>query len=391
MATSTMNGVIGHLRRAALLGEGGGLTDRQLLESFLAAVPSPPVDGGLREAAFEALVRRHGPMVLGVCRRILSNTQDAEDAFQATFLVLARKATSIIPRDLVGNWLYGVAYRTALKAKALSTRRRLRERQVKAMPELASASADVSRDLTGDCALLDRELERLPHKYRVPVVLCELEGRPRAEVARHLGIPAGTLSSRLATARKLLATRLARRGVTLSAGPLALALTQGSASAAVPASLVGPTVTGATLVAWGLPSTGVISTKVVVLAEAILKTMFLAKLKVVSGWLLALGLIAAGAGIVASQTPAADRQHSRTPRLQQNADTNPAFVLHQPDPNTDARKDDEDRIQQKQNDNGRKNEKDLQKKQETTMTMMTTTRSTRVLSKCSTFQTTASS
>src|SRR5258708_30427951 len=120
MATSLMNPVIDQLRRAMLLRDGAGLTDGQLLESFLS---------GKDEAAFEALVRRHGPMVLGVCRRVLRNHHDAEDAFQATFLVLAHKAVSIVPREMVANWLYGVAYRTALKARGMIARQRVRERQ----------------------------------------------------------------------------------------------------------------------------------------------------------------------------------------------------------------------------------------------------------------------
>src|SRR5947209_3005560 len=114
MATGQVNSVSYHLRRAALLSDAGGLTDGQLLESFVARRD---------EAAFAALVRRHGPMVFGVCRRILSNTQDAEDAFQATFLVLIRKGTSLLPRHTVGNWLYGVAYRTALRARAADRKR----------------------------------------------------------------------------------------------------------------------------------------------------------------------------------------------------------------------------------------------------------------------------
>src|SRR5271165_4953421 len=138
-------------------------SDGQLLASFVARRD---------EAAFAALVCRHGQMVFGVCQRVLHHAQDAEDAFQATFLVLARKAGSVVPRELVGNWLYGVAYRTALKAKAVAARRRVRERQVVEMPEPPAPSGDVWPDLR---PLLDRELERLPEKYRVPVVLCDLE------------------------------------------------------------------------------------------------------------------------------------------------------------------------------------------------------------------------
>src|SRR5712692_7030336 len=126
MATGQMNEVLRHLRRAALQ-DGSGVSDGQLVECFITRGD---------EAAFEALVRRHGPMVLGVCRRVLTNPHDAEDAFQATFLVLVRKAASIRQRELVGNWLYGVAYRTALEARAATTRRRTKERQVNPMPEI---------------------------------------------------------------------------------------------------------------------------------------------------------------------------------------------------------------------------------------------------------------
>ena len=228
MATGQPHDVLRQLRRAALLRDGGGMTDGQLLECFVERRD---------EAAFEALVRRHGPMVLGVCRRVLRHPQDAEDAFQAAFLVLVRRAASIGQRELLGNWLYGVAYRTALDARAAAARRRVLERQVSPMPEpQATDAADAGRELR---PLLDQELSRLPEKYRVPVVLCDLEGRTRRDVARQLGIPAGTLSGRLTAARQMLARRLARRGgLALSAAPLTAALSQGAVSACVPAPLV---------------------------------------------------------------------------------------------------------------------------------------------------------
>jgi RNA polymerase sigma factor (sigma-70 family) len=153
--------VIGHLRRTALLHDRNHLTDGQLLDRFLAR---------REEAAFEALVLRHGPMVLGVCQRVLHNAHDAEDAFQATFLVLVRKAVSIVPRDRVGNWLYGVAHRTALKAKGDAARRRAREQQVKDLPRREPAE-DLWWELR---PLLDAELHRLPDNYRAAVVLCDL-------------------------------------------------------------------------------------------------------------------------------------------------------------------------------------------------------------------------
>jgi RNA polymerase sigma factor (sigma-70 family) len=266
MATGQMSGVIRHLRGAALQHDGGGVTDGQLLECFITHQD---------EAAFEAVVRRHGPMVLGVCRRILRNHHDAEDAFQATFLVLARKATSIGQRELLGNWLYGAAYRAALEVKA--ARRRVRERQVSAMAEPeAVAEAESGLDLR---PVLDQELSRLPDKYRVPVVLCDLEGRTRRDVARQLGIPAGTLSGRLTTARRLLARRLARHGFALSGGALAAALSGGAVSACVPSPLVASTVKGAARLAAGQAAAGVISDKVLVLSEGVMKSMLLTKLK----------------------------------------------------------------------------------------------------------------
>src|SRR5262249_28965255 len=148
-----------------------GQTDGQLLSRFINARD---------ETAFEALVRRHGPMVLGVCRRLLGHAHDAEDAFQATFLVLARKAACVMPREAAGNWLYGVAYHTALKAHSAAARRRAKERQVNVMPEPPIAQEDLWQELL---PLLDRELSRLPDKYRLPTVLCDLEGRSRREVA----------------------------------------------------------------------------------------------------------------------------------------------------------------------------------------------------------------
>src|SRR5262249_46858507 len=186
---------------------------------------------GREESAFAALLRRHGPMVWGVCRRLLPY-HEAEDAFQATFLVLVKKAASVKPRELVGNWLYGVAHQTALKARATAARRRGREKQVAAMPEPEAAQRDLWDDLR---PLLDQELSRLPDKYRAVIVLCELEGKTRKEAARHFRLPEGTVASRLATARAMLARRLARSGSAVSGGALAALLPpQASAGRAAP-------------------------------------------------------------------------------------------------------------------------------------------------------------
>src|SRR5262249_39491050 len=159
----------------------------------------------------------HGPMVLGVCRRVLRNLHDAEDAFQATFLIFVRKATGIRKRESLASWLHRAAFRVALEANA--ARRRSRERQVKAMPEPEAAVAmDGLSELR---PLLDRELDRLPDKFREAIVLCDLEAKSRKEAAHQLGVPEGTLSGRLTTGRRMLARRLARQGLTISGGSLA--------------------------------------------------------------------------------------------------------------------------------------------------------------------------
>jgi RNA polymerase sigma factor (sigma-70 family) len=272
MATSPMSEVIHHLRRA-------GLTDGQLLEDFISR----------REgAALAALVRRHGPMVWGTVRRVLRNYHDAEDAFQVTFLVLVRRAASVVPREMVANWLYGVAHRTARKARAAAARRKGRERQVTEMPEPAAAEQGPWRDLR---PLLDEELSRLPDKYRAVLVLCDLEGKTRKEAARQLGVPDGTVAGRLARARTMLAKRLARRGLALSGGALAVVLAQNVAPAGVPASVASATITAASLVAAGQAlAAGVISARVAALTQGVLKAMLPNKLR---GVLVALVLVAA--------------------------------------------------------------------------------------------------
>jgi RNA polymerase sigma factor (sigma-70 family) len=261
MATN-LSKVLEHLHQI-LAPPGGDLTDGQLLARFVAARD---------EASFAALVRRHGPMVLGVCRRLLRHAQDAEDCFQATFLVLARKATAV-KRESVGSWLYAVAYRTALEARAVNARRRRHERQVEDMPHPEVMPSE-SQDWR---PWLDHELNRLPEKYRAVIVACDLEGRSRKEAAHLLGLAEGTVSSRLARGRHLLAKRLARHGLALSGGALAAAITEGAASAHVPAALVLST----TKAAAG-PLTAV-STAVGILTKGVLKTMFLAKLKLAVG------------------------------------------------------------------------------------------------------------
>ncbi len=195
---------------------------------------------------------------MGVCRRVLRNRQDAEDAFQATFLVLVRKAAVIASRELLAGWLYGVAYNTALKGKAAAARRRRKERQATAMRE---ADAETSKPENDWLPLLDRELNGLPDKYRLPIVLCELQGKPHKEAARELGCPIGTLSGRLSRGRTLLAKRLARYGLALTAGSLSAALAQQEVSASVPPAVVSATVKAATA--------GALSAEIAALTEGV--------------------------------------------------------------------------------------------------------------------------
>jgi RNA polymerase sigma factor (sigma-70 family) len=293
MAASPMSDVIQDLRRTALLRDAAGLTDGQLLGCFVAQRD---------EAAFAALVRRHGPMVWGVCRRLL-NPHDAEDAFQATFLVLVRKAASVVPRERVANWLYGVARQAALQARRTAARRRAREQQVTEMPEPAEREQDLWRDLQ---PLLDQELSRLPGAYREVIVLSDLEGKTRREVARQLGLPEGTVGSRLARARAMLAKRLARHGLAVSGGAWAAVASARATAACVPASVVSSTLQAASLWAAGrAPVTGAISVQVAALAEGVLKTMLLTKLKAALAVVLVLGFLAAGVTVLTGGKAAA--------------------------------------------------------------------------------------
>jgi RNA polymerase sigma factor (sigma-70 family) len=251
MATNQLSEVIHPLRRALFLRGEAGLTDGQLLQEYLSR---------REEAALAALVRRHAPMVWGVCRRVLRHHHDAEDAFQATFLVLVRKAASIASPELLANWLYGVAHQTALKARATTAKRQARARQVTPMPEPAATERDLWHDLE---PLLDQELCQLSDIYRVAIVLCDLEGKTRKEAARQLGVPEGTLAARLARGRGMLAKRLARRGLVVSGASLA-ALLAPTASASTPTSVVVATIKAASLFAAGPAAiSAVISAEVV--------------------------------------------------------------------------------------------------------------------------------
>jgi len=251
---------------------GGELTDGQLLARFLATRD---------EGAFAVLVRRHGAMVLGVCRRILRDAHDAEDAFQASFLILARKAASVTRRESIGCWLHAVAHNTAVEAARANARRRARERQVKDMPHPSVAAAQPSCESVDWRPLLDHELGRLSEKCRAAVVLCDLEGRSQRQAARLLGISLSTLASRLGRGRQLLAMRLKGRGVVASASAVAALLVADAAKAHVPATLVMSTARVAALVAAGQMAAG--STPAVLLMKGVMQMMLLKKLRLVLG------------------------------------------------------------------------------------------------------------
>ncbi len=260
-------------------------TDGQLLNRFIEAQD---------EGAFEALVGRHGSMVLGVCRRVLRDHHNAEDAFQATFLVLARKALSIRHRELVASWLYGVAFQTALRTRAAVSRRCTREKQVVEMPEPQVWPRDACFDVM---PLLDQELSRLPEKYRLPIVLCDLEGKGHGEAARQLGWPQGTVSGRLSRARRLLAQRLTRRGVGLSAVAIGAVLVEQARAATVAPALVSSTVKAAGCIAAGNSIAGLVSAKVAALTECAVKSLLVSKLKATVSIGLFIAVLAFGTGL----------------------------------------------------------------------------------------------
>ena len=236
-------------------------------------------------------------MVWGVCRRVLRDDHDAEDAFQATFLVLVRRATAVVPRDKVGVWLHGMAHRTALKARADRARRRWRERPMPAIPVPGGTREEPADDRLLE---LDRELIRLPEKYRVPIVLCELEGMTHQQAAEQLRWPIGTLSGRLSRGRALLAHRLSRREPMPSLGPLEVMFARAMASARVPSSLLASTIEAMTSGA-ALPASvaGLISPGAAALSKGVIKHMMLTRMKSVAiAAALAFGLFGIAGSVV---------------------------------------------------------------------------------------------
>jgi RNA polymerase sigma factor (sigma-70 family) len=290
------------VRQLGSLFEGGsvaGLSDRQLLERFTAQRDAAG------EAAFAALVSRHGPMVLDVCRQLLGDRHHAEDAFQAVFLVLARKARSIRDPDLLANWLYGVALRTARCTRSQLTRRRKKEEgDIMRRPGPGSTAVVEPMVQSAEQPAIDREqaealhdeIDRLPRSFRLPVILCYFEGLTLDEAARRLRCPAGTVGSRLSRAREKLRRGLTRRGVILPAATLAAALAPRSASASLSSSLCDITTRAAMKFAAGQAAAGATSASATALAREVLRSMLIHNLKFVGMTLLFVGAVATGAG-----------------------------------------------------------------------------------------------
>jgi RNA polymerase sigma factor (sigma-70 family) len=287
MSTAQVGAVLRHLRRLTSTHGEEQQPDRQLLERFARHRD---------EDAFAALLRRHGPMVLSVCRSVLHDLHDAEDAFQAAFLLLAQKAGSIHQHESLGGWLYRVAYHVAVKAQAGAARRRARERKTDP-PSTADPVLDLSlRELRG---VLYEELGRLPENYRAPLVLCYLEEKTLEEAARLLGWSRGAVKGRLERGRERLRSRLARRGLTLSAGLMAAGLAGNSASAKVPVLLANATLVAALVLAAGdRTAATVTSTAVATLIEGASQTMFSSKRNLVTLLMLAVVGGVAGLGLL---------------------------------------------------------------------------------------------
>jgi RNA polymerase sigma factor (sigma-70 family) len=287
--TAPLGSVLRHVRSLAAARGTGELTDRQLLQRFAARG---------EEEAFAALVQRYGRLVWRVCRHVLRHDQDAEDAFQATFLVLARSGASIRKHEALASWLHGTAHRIALRARRDAAVRRRHESRGKSMPAEKPIPEAALREAL---ALLDEEVQGLPPRQRAAFVLCALEGKSLAEAAQQLGWKQGTVSGTLARARRELGRRLGRRGVTLSAALSAVVLGRQAASAALPAGLARATTEAALLYAAGKSAAALASVPAAALAEGVSKTMFLTKLKIATVLALAVGV----AGLLTRQALAA--------------------------------------------------------------------------------------
>ena len=307
--------VLRHLNTLFSVGMIGELTDAQLLERFTSHRDETA------ELAFAALVERHGPMVLRVCRAVLRDAHDADDAFQATFLILVRRARSLWVRDSLGPWLHEVAYRTASCARLTAARRR--QYELRAVEMTARPPENRDRDDIG--WIIQEEMDRLPRRYREAVVLCLLEGLTPEQAARHLGCPVGTVHSRLARGREQLRGRLTRRGLAVPVGLLAVGWASNGVSALMPPALARLTIRTAVRLAAGQISVGVVPASVAALARVILRTMLMAKIRVTVATLLMLGVLAVGVGVLA-------RQESRVARKIEEAAPFSNLAAQRPQP-----------------------------------------------------------
>jgi RNA polymerase sigma factor (sigma-70 family) len=302
MASMRHDGALRQIDR--LFGEGtlAGLNDARLLERYIASGD---------ELAFEALVRRHGSMVLGVCRRVLGDPNDADDAFQAAFLLLARKARSIRVDGSVGGWLHRVVWRIALQVKADASRRRDQERRA---AEQASARSSPGPGTDDTAAVIHQEIDRLPDRYRRPVVLCYLEEMTYQQAATALQWSEATTRGRLAKARELLRARLTRRGVAIAIGGLSLAGASSSLAATVPAALLQATVRAARHVALG--EVAVVSASTITLVRQAARAMMIARLKAAAAALLVVAtLTGLASGLAASGMKGDDPRPADSPRV----------------------------------------------------------------------------
>lgn len=300
--------VLRYLRTIAGGAGTGEVTDADLLARFVTRRD---------EASFELLLWRHGTMVLHLCRDVTRDAHAAEDAFQATFLALVRKAASIRDGVSLGAWLYRVAYRVALKARGQAAKRSERETagvDVAMLPAVAGLSDHA--ELREVRPAVHEEVQRLPAKYRTLIVLCYIQGLTHEEAARQLGCPKGTVAGRLARARDLLRKRLLRRGVALSIALSAVAVAPASACANLPGALVQSTFRAALKIAAGQTLVGLVSPQVIALTEGVIHAMFWSKMKLLAAALLALGLVGGGVGLLA-----AGREAGRTSTEPESAGT----------------------------------------------------------------------
>jgi RNA polymerase sigma factor (sigma-70 family) len=303
MANGSIGELIGHLRRRARRQIAGGLPDAELLQRFLERRD---------EGAFEVLLWRHAPMVFGVCRRLLRHSQDAEDAFQATFLAFVRRPGSIGRGEALGAWLYQVVFRAAVKAKACEARQRRNDR---CRPQVTLTGPNENADGHDLRRVLDEEVNRLPKRYQRAVILCYFDGKSCGEAAAELGCPRGTVVTWLARSRDLLRRRLDRRGLALSVAVFAASLKAGAAPAVVPAVLLQTTVRAGCQLLAGSTTVGAASAQAMILCAEVLKAMSVSKINALTASVLAVGLLVGGTGLLARQAIVGDTTGSQPSAL----------------------------------------------------------------------------